>query len=594
MERYIFLLALIPLALLVAIVALVVWLVRRGSSSAPVNVGRVYRYLMLLISAGVATWGLSLLLQAVGQQLAPGTVILDRLSSSRVAQGIAMLIVGGVVWALHWSFAAAALKHEPQVERASALRAFYFFGALFLAMALFTTNAVSLFRWLFQVRSFDESSAALPGLISWGLLWLFHWLIVRREQPRPLSGGTLAQLYLYITSAYTLVLLAIGSGMTASHWLAAGYNALTDIRPVLGTGTELWTRPVRTSLSVALAGGILWLAHWRFLAAGDRRTPGRALLDFAALLGGSAAMLGALFAVVAGLVWWFIAAPGALQSAAHFRFLPGALAAFGAGALVVVGHYLDFLRGPAEISDRQVRARAGLLAVYSLTGLISLSLGLIIFIALLVGTLFASARGLFVDANWWRAPLASGLVSLLVGLPLWLLVWFRWKPQGEPGHRYLRRIYLYLALGLAILAFTGSATHVLFSLLRAFLDDARTQSWLQDARWSLGVVLTTVPIALYHWTLLRETREEGQASESPTTPPASLALVTLGSSPLADRVAAVLSAHNLSRQALPTGAELGRFGPDQLDALAAAVQQHAGGKLTLFVDGDFVRLFASD
>jgi hypothetical protein len=121
-------------------------------------------------------------------------------------------------------------------------------------------------------------------------------------------------------------------------------------------------------------------------------------------------------------------------------------------------------------------------------------------------------------AEWWRNQLVAALTLLAVGAPLWLRYWTDTQrvAAGAPGERGTpsRRVYLFAIFGAAVLATLINLTIVLFQLFEAVLDTPTLERALQDARWSLGVVLTAGAAAWYHWLVLREDQVALRASDA--------------------------------------------------------------------------------
>ena len=69
-----------------------------------------------------------------------------------------------------------------------------------------------------------------------------------------------------------------------------------------------------------------------------------------------------------------------------------------------------------------------------------------------------------------------------------------------------RRVLLFIVVGVGALALLGSLSHVIFVVLRATLECELSREVLQDARISLGVLLTVVIFLPYYWLVYRADR----------------------------------------------------------------------------------------
>ena len=81
--------------------------------------------------------------------------------------------------------------------------------------------------------------------------------------------------------------------------------------------------------------------------------------------------------------------------------------------------------------------------------------------------------------HWWEERLSLFATMIVVGLPVWLIPWFRLQREvvASVARRSLaRRIYLFLVLGITVLTLLGSGAYTLYQILRVALGE----------RWTAG------------------------------------------------------------------------------------------------------------
>ena len=588
----------------VLVLGALIWLVatlarRRGGALLRADAGtprRLYIYFALLVGAMVFTSGVTLLLQGLVESVAPASLVLDRSSSSRTALGVAMAVVGGAVWAIHW-LVASRLAAAQAEERTAATRQLYLAVMLLVAGVVMTIAGQNVLRWAFGADDFHNG--AFPALLTWGVVWVFHWRLVA-DAKGTVFGRAVVELYTYVTAGYGLALLSVGGGRVAQVLLSEGYDALAlrEVGLVFAGGSR---EPVAGGLALMVVGAAVWASHWFVLSKGDRTSAGRALLGFAGGLAGTLTLVVALGMLLGGGIWWFLAEPGRLTAARHFDFLPGLAATAAVGAALAGYHHLEFYRYAGAVGRRAAAAKEAMLGVVSLVGVGSIATAVVLATGLLISAAVESSRGLRVDREWWRDLLTAALVAVGLGVALWPVGWTRWKRFTERGAAW--NVYLYLVVGMSIAALAGGGVHVLYVLVRALLDEGGGTAWLREGRWSLGVVGAVALLAPYHWLVLRETKglvlRETRAggaiapAEEREAQPAMARLVVAGAGTAdAERLLAALGQAVAVTQRWDAATELGRFALSDVDGVRAALRQAGGRPVVLVADGDEVAVFA--
>jgi hypothetical protein len=154
-------------------------------------------------------------------------------------------------------------------------------------------------------------------------------------------------------------------------------------------------------------------------------------------------------------------------------------------------------------------------------GLGTLAAGLVILFGVVIGVIAPHSGQELLRADWWRNPIAYAATLLLVGVPLWGGYWS--GVQRDVGAGILdrtdltRRIFIHLVLGALVLAVLGNLSALLFMFLRGLLEAELSAQLVQDAKWSIGALLTAGAVSVYYWLVLGEDRQAAPEQEKPPT-----------------------------------------------------------------------------
>jgi hypothetical protein len=173
---------------------------------------------------------------------------------------VARLIVGAPLWILFWRHAQGLYSGPSEDERESALRKFYLYASVFVAVLSAVTNATLIlagfFRRLLGLASQGDIRDPLPIVFGMAFLWAYHAYVLRREGDRageaPRQAG-IRRLYLYLVSAIGLAAFLVGfSG---------------DISVLIRSFSQYFSDSLREQLAwftAALIAGLpVWLLPWR-------------------------------------------------------------------------------------------------------------------------------------------------------------------------------------------------------------------------------------------------------------------------------------------------------------------------------------------
>lgn len=503
-------------------------------------VQRAYLYVVALVSIHMLVLGLANLLR-VGAELAlvapadefTGLPFLfaDRrftgedLRREHASLAIALLLVGGVAWAIHWRLAQRAVARAGEVERATLARSAYLHVVLFVTALLMFFHAQFglshlLARWLplpegmFLLGPEPPNARAVGQfamVLAAGVAWWYHARVARADRARTAIAGPAA--VVRRVQVYLLVLVGLFS------FLPAAAELLGEIwHFALGTGQSDAGEMLRTRAFLAIppivTGPILWLAHWlpaqRLVRSAtpqgeeERRSVVRKLAIYAIVFASAAVALVTTAFTLRDLVTRALA--GTLAGASSSTLLDELGRPLPMVLLFAASWWLHrrVVEGEARREIEPERAANVRRIYYYLVSAISLAM-LAVGVAGLVGVAGSYVLGVQTHGN---EEIATYLTFIVVGLPAWAFHWRGAQRALDEQERRSqpRRAYLYLALfgGLLTVLVAGSA--MLFQLINATLALSFGTSVWHDV-WHLGVDSAVGASAfVFHWRTLRADR----------------------------------------------------------------------------------------
>jgi hypothetical protein len=593
---------LVPLAVIGGIVAAVVAWTRRDRLEVEEEeenkgigmVKRLYFYAATFAYMVVAGVGVSLV----------GSYVLDRLfgpavlsgGTARLAAGVALALIWTPMWVWHRLRVQRFAEEEPAEPR-SILRKLYAYLTVGVSAALVTHASVELLRWLFGEKPF--SGYPVAALAVWAPLWAFHWVAEGSEGQLTAETRTVRRLYLYVTSAYGLAMMAVGASFAFYLVLRNAYEGLFPVRLLLKGEEGLWGDDMRVSLSVALVGAGVWAFHWLYAARGDAESTVRQFYLYAfAVLGGVITALSATGVIVFGVLQWFIGTPEEAAAADHFRFLPGTISPLVIGLALWLYHWTT-VRQEQALLRRLPAARRIYFHIMAALGLGALAAAIVVLIPTVIGIAVTSAREVLVGTDWWRDRMVLVVTLAFVGTPVWAYHWLSMQRRvtvGDAEERASlpRRILVWGVLVLGALAFLGNLSYLLFAFLNAVLEDNLSLTLLRDAKWSLGAAGAAVLIAPYYWLVWQEDR---QAAGEPAARPAVLqksvtVLIPAGGDTFLAELEAALDGKVRVLHRLDPDVGVPRLSADDFGGLERRIAEAAGSRVLLIADAAGVQVMS--
>ncbi|MCI0345830.1 MAG: DUF5671 domain-containing protein [Chloroflexi bacterium] len=556
------------------------------------TVRRIYLYVMSAVSLGVLLYGLQVLLTVVLHALGlrGGTPVFGDEFGDRRALSLAIALVGvGLpVWGIHWWFVERSVRRaaDAEGERRSGIRAFFLAAVLAVLALVAAQAAMSLIRFVLDrvvpnsegFFGYVDLGATLATLVVVGAAWAVH----ARTRLTDVAGGELRheaawlpRAYRYLVAFVGLVAFVEGVGQLAA--LLVDYLAGTpEMDEFSGVGLN-YTFMLFSTLPSLVVGLLAWVSHaWASnrIAARDNwhgasERASRLGLAYWPLVIGVAAI-----AVIAHATDGLEALFGQVLAAVPDSFdVRRSLAASIATSVVTVVPWLAiwwFHRawgrdaasatgdpGRAVLADRLERhVSAG----------VGLAFGAVAggwLVGILIDVVLGGNRAL---GDAWRSELAQYLAWAILGLALWIWHWSRLlahrgsNPSAEAASA-VRRTYLLLAIGVAIVSTLGSLGIVLYRLVGYLLGAGLGGNAVSELSTPLGALVVAGLVVIYHGLQLRSDRGQRPA-------PADAAPSQTAPEVAAAKAAATVAEAAMPNAAAPAGRTLVLRGPDGADLAA--------------------------
>ena len=477
------------------------------------SIRRLYFYLVALISIEIVLWGLVSLLRSIVDQTISG-------GADALAQALALILVGVPIFLVHWLWAQRAATRDEE-EKTATIRAAFFYAILLGTLIPVAQNLLSFIdRSLVQVTglgverafsSFREQTLAdnLIAILMNGIVAGYFWNILRSEWATlsdPLKGQNFTEvrrLYRYLWMLYGLLLTVFGAQQILRFLLDIPGDVLGD----LGSGIAV------NGVALLLVGTPIWAYSWWIIqtSLADPEEMGSTLrlgILYLLALGGVITVITAAFMVMNAVLTWLLGADWTFQ---YFVQQIGGTISIGVPLGLVWAYYGYWLKRHIEAVGNRIR-QAALIRLYnyvlSLIGLVVAFAGVTSLFRFIID--MVTGPGILMTDSM-RGTLASSMSSILVGLPLWLLMWRPMQAealtQGETGDHarrsVLRKTYLYLILFVSVIGGMATAVGLVYQLIRVVLsgdtgsDFINTVLNLTQLLFLFGVVL------IYHLNVLR-------------------------------------------------------------------------------------------
>ncbi|HEU5316814.1 MAG TPA: DUF5671 domain-containing protein [Chloroflexota bacterium] len=498
-----------------------------------IAVRRLYLYLVAFVGLHVAAWGAAELGRALVDALYPLGAVGGAGLRRSVALNAAWLLVGVPVWLLHWGLAARTSRRDPR-ERAATLRRLYLYAVMAVAIVAIAASGQNALEAALRAL-LDESRGAvvntgrqiasqLPWLVVGAILWLYHRGVAASDRVavgEAGGGATLRRWYVYGVAFVALMYLLRDATRVARLAWETLASAATG---TLVTATPFGFAGAAATTLLALP---IWLTHRRLVAAGpprdaleaqDVRSTLRPVYLFLALavavertLEGAWQLLYYTLGRVLG-----VERPGGVGGNLLVAMgAPATLALVYGAAWLFQRHEIARQRAAQDALPGQVAVRRLYVYLVALLALAVLAAGAGGLLWTLADLATAAPRAVG-SPDWWREQTSLYVSLLLVGLPVWARHWGPVAARHEEVGSLARRIYLYVALGAAVLALLGAGVAAARELLLLVLGESATAGAITNLARALAVAAVSGLVIFYHQRVLR--RDVGQAQRRAAPP----------------------------------------------------------------------------
>jgi hypothetical protein len=474
------------------------------------SIRRLYFYLVAFISIEVVVWGLVGLLRSMVDDTISG-------GADALAQALALILVGVPIFLIHWLWAQRAAAREAEEQTAS-LRAVFLYGILLATLIPVAQNILSFIdRSLVEVtglgvgrafRLFSEQTLAdnLIAIVMNGIVAAYFWTVLGSDWSRLTDKedySEVRRLYRYLWMLYGLLLTVFG----AQQILRFLFYVPGDVLGQMGREVAV------NGLALLVVGTPIWVYSWRIIqdSLEDRAEMGSVLrlgILYLLSLGGVITVITAAWMVVDILLNILLG-----QNVSYSEFIQniGGPISIGIPLGMVWAYYGYWLKRHIEAVGDGIR-RASLKRLYNyilaLIGLVVAFVGVASLLSFLIDMLTGFG---IVFTDTLRDNLASSISSLIVGLPLWLVMWRPMQAeatlQGEVGDHarrsIIRKAYLYLVLFGSVIGGMATAVGLVYNLLRVVLTGEGGSDFVNNILNLTQLLFLFGMLLMYHLSVLR-------------------------------------------------------------------------------------------
>ena len=474
------------------------------------SIRRLYFYLVAFISIEIVLWGLVGLLRSVANDTIAG-------GADALAQALALILVGVPIFLIHWLWVQRVAASDAEEETA-VLRAVFFYAILLATLIPVVQNLLSLIdRALIQGTGLGVGRAFslfreqtlydnLIAILMNGIVAVYFWNILRGEWATLRNKENFAEvrrLYRYIWMLYGLLMTVFG----AQQVLRSLFYVPGD---VLG---ELGREVVVNGIALLLVGTPIWVYSWRVIqdSLSDPAEMGSALrlgILYLLALGGVITVITTASIVINVILTWLLGADWTFRDV--IQQIGGPISV-GVPLGAVWAYYGYWLSRHIEAAGDRIRQDS----MKRLYNYILASIGLVVAFTG-VATLFSfiidmvTGTGVLMSDST-RGALAASLSSLIVGLPLWLVMWRPMQAEamapGELGDHArrstVRKTYLYLALFASVIGGMATAVGLVYELIRVLLGSDTGSSFVSDLLNLIQLLFLFGVVLIYHLNVLR-------------------------------------------------------------------------------------------
>lgn len=462
---------------------------RRGGIDFADEVKDFFQYLLLLILILIVNSGISGLISYAltsNTRIMTNEDVLARDSAFVVVA--APLLIAVALWTRR--------TLEKETESTESFAFLLYLSAI--QIIAFATSATSGYRWLLEFA--DDRSLASPDLGS-TVVWVTTLVIHYRMTKKRLDPNR-SQLPFLILSAVSLVLTIVA----ATRIIRA---LIVELLPFSETIISIGgPSEIARGIILALIALPTWYLYWILNESRAQVTQLWSIYLLIAGVGGSlvAALVSASTMVYDTLVWFF----GDTTSSDAWQHFDGIPTAFGAliATLASFAYHSRLLSAHHDSEEGEI----GRIYRYLLSaiGLVTTAVGSVILIVSIVESLIEENQ--LVGRSPQNALLLA-ITLLLVGLPLWQLVWRRidQRLKADPTHELAsisRKVYLFTVVGVSAIAIVASALTITVQIFQGLFGGDLGGTTVRDTSYAISILAVGILVGITHLQIIRHERKE--------------------------------------------------------------------------------------
>ncbi|MSP11362.1 MAG: DUF3842 family protein [Chloroflexi bacterium] len=494
-----------------------------------VAIQRLYLYLVAYISLTVMALGASNIIRAFWR---------GNYTAGEISLNIALVLVGLPIYLLHWTMAQRRVRRHEE-HRQTFLRQLYLYAVLAQGVGVFLSQGTTFLQRLlsfvlgvspFQVFSSQAFDETVPRLFIWGLLWIYHYRLIKGDAQQELPVGwsdTPRRLY---TFGFALFALGPMAGVGA-------YNLIRGLfQQVLGLSNgEIFVRSLVNAVPFLVVGGLVWLTLWQWAqqrvaglhapppdASGiaETQTVLRRLYLYVVVFGSALITLWSLSLILYRLFLIVLGEPAGPVGNV-LRDFTDSLAAIIVAVAIWIYHWrileLEATRQPE--APQQASVRRLYFYLVALISLVLFSMGMAGLCNVLIQVV-GRWQDLGTELSVWRNQVSLYTSMVIVGIPVWSVHWHRMQSAALAGsvsglderRSLFRKIYLYFSVFVAVVTVLGSTAWLVYNLLRGILGDQSWVNFIPDLGRAFSYSLIATVVWLYHWRALQQDASLGSAT----------------------------------------------------------------------------------
>jgi hypothetical protein len=370
----------------------------------------------------------------------------------------------------------------------------YMFLTTVTSLAVAMAGLGELLGWAVGIERY--SSYALAQFLVWSAIWFGHFEVNRRFTPVNRSKFV----YLF-NSAIGLITAVFGLALIVSG-IAKQLIGFSGKDLLLAS-----TDPIKTGIVSLLIGAPVWLLYWVKLSLNSKRDSlWRGYVLIAGVAGGLITSIVSASTLLFKVLVWFLGNPDSEIFSTHFRSAPTSLGAIVAGLLLLWYH-----KAFASQSKTEPRSEVQRIYEYLMSGIALLaSTGGVIMV--FVAVFDALAPSDVIASTDATNTLLGAATLILVGVPVWLFYWRRIQKVSQSDTAVeaasgTRRVYLFLLFGVGGVVAVITTLTGAFVLFEAIFAGNPTSELLREIRYPISILLGTIAISGYHWSVYSAERD---------------------------------------------------------------------------------------